>query len=204
MQICVLNGSPKGQYSITVHTSLFLEKKFPQHHFSYFDIGAKINAYEKDMSEVIAAMQVVDLIIFSYPVYTFLAPSQVHRFVRALKESGVSFAGKFVTQITTSKHFYDITAHQYIEDNCHDLGMKVIKGLSADMEDLTSKTGQQEAVDFFDYVQWCIQEDVYETYCRPQSGEVVNYISGMFPTHKNGKLQVEFEQKCNQETLSIA
>ncbi len=203
MQICVLNGSPKGQYSITVHTSLFLEKKFPQHHFSYFDIGAKINAYEKDMSEVIAAMQVADLIIFSYPVYTFLAPSQVHRFVRALKESGVSFAGKFVTQITTSKHFYDITAHQYIEDNCHDLGMKVIKGLSADMEDLTSKTGQQEAVDFFNYVQWCIQEDVYETYCRPQSGEVVNYISGMFPTHKNKNFTIVIVADLQEDDINL-
>lgn len=203
MQICVLNGSPKGQYSITVHTSLFLEKKFPQHHFSYFDIGAKINAYEKNMSEVIAVMQVADLIIFSYPVYTFLAPSQVHRFVRALKESGVSFAGKFVTQITTSKHFYDVTAHQYIEDNCHDLGMKVIKGLSADMEDLTSKTGQQEAVDFFNYVQWCIQEDVYETNCRPQSGEVVNYIPGMFPTHKNKNFTIVIVADLQENDINL-
>jgi len=34
MKILILNGSPKGKYSITLHTSLFLEKKFPEHSFN--------------------------------------------------------------------------------------------------------------------------------------------------------------------------
>ena len=133
MNICVLNASPRGKYSTTVHTSLYLEKRYPDHHFVYLNIGTKINAYERDPSEAIAAMQAADLVIFSYPVYTFIAPSQLHRFIAALKASGADFSGKFATQITTSKHFYDVTAHRYIEDNCHDLGMKVIRGLSADI-----------------------------------------------------------------------
>jgi multimeric flavodoxin WrbA len=100
--------------------------------------------------------------VFSYPVYTFIAPSQLHRFIAALKASGADLSGKFVTQITTSKHFYDVTAHRYIEDNCHDLHMKVIKGLSADMEDLTTEQGQKDAEAFFEYVLWCVQNDVHE------------------------------------------
>lgn len=203
MHICVLNGSPRGQYSITIQTSFFLEQKFPQHQFSYFDIGTKINAYEKDMSEVIAGMQEADLIIFSYPVYTFLAPSQMHRFVRALKECEESFAGKFVTQITTSKHFYDITAHRYIEDNCHDLGMKVIKGLSADMEDLTSKNGQQDAVDFFNYVQWCIKEDVFEASTMTLLKDDVNYIPGMFPSYKNKKYTIAIVADLLEQDINL-
>lgn len=37
MNILVINGSPKGKNTITLHTCLFLEKKFPLHRFSYMD-----------------------------------------------------------------------------------------------------------------------------------------------------------------------
>ena len=33
MKVLVLNGSPKGEYSITLQTSLYLEKRFPEHDF---------------------------------------------------------------------------------------------------------------------------------------------------------------------------
>ena len=162
MNICVVNGSPRGTYSTTVHTSLYLEKRYPCHRFEYLTVGTKINAYEKDMSEPVAALRRADLIIFSYPVYTFIAPSQLHRFIAALKASGEDLSGRFVTQITTSKHFYDTTAHRYIEDNCHDLGLRVIRGLSADMDDLTTEKGQKDAEAFFEYVLWCVDNNVYE------------------------------------------
>ena len=144
MKICVLNGSPKGDYSVTLQTVLFLQKKFSKDEFNVYNIGQQIKKIEKDPSEVIRGMIDSDLIIFSYPVYTFIATSQVHRFIEIIKEKNVSLKDKFVTQITTSKHFYDMTAHRYIEDNCHDLDMKVIKGLSLDMEDLTKKEGQED------------------------------------------------------------
>lgn len=32
-----------------------------------------------------------------------------------------------------------MTAHRYIQDNCADLGLRYIRGLSADMDDLTTK-----------------------------------------------------------------
>lgn len=162
MKICVLNGSPRGTYSITLHTVLYLQKRYPGHRFEIIQVGTKIRTLEKDMTEVVSAMQDADLILFSYPVYTFIAPSQLHRFIAALIASGADLSGKFVTQITTSKHFYDVTAHRYIEDNCHDLGMKVIHGLSADMEDLTTEQGRKDAEAFFEYVQWCVAHDVHE------------------------------------------
>ena len=91
------------------------------------------------------ALESADLLLFSYPVYTFIAPSQLHRFIELVKTSGIDLSGKYATQITTSKHFYDVTAHRYIQDNCQDLGLKFIRGLSADMDDLLSKKGQMEA-----------------------------------------------------------
>ena len=81
MKILVLNGSPKGNYSITLHTLLYLQELYKEHEFEILNIGQKIRVYEKDMSEVISALEKAELIIFSYPVYTFIAPSQVHRFI---------------------------------------------------------------------------------------------------------------------------
>lgn len=163
MKVLVLNGSPKGNYSITLQTSLYLEKKFPRHHFMFLNVGQQIRTFEKDFSKAADAIMDADLIIFSYPVYTFIAPSQLHRFIELLKASGPHVSGKFVTQITTSKHFYDVTAHKYIQQNCQDLGMKYIKGLSADMDDLLTEDGQKAAFEFFEYVSWCMENDVYET-----------------------------------------
>ena len=149
MRITVLNGSPRGKYSITIHTSLYLQKLFPEHTFEIVPVASRIHALEKDLTPVLEPMRRADLIIFSYPVYTFLVPSQLHRFLELLKESGEDLSGKYMTQITTSKHFYDVTAHRFLEENAFDLGMKVLHGLSADMEDLTKKEGQEEAAAFF-------------------------------------------------------
>ena len=143
MKVLVLNGSPKGEYSITLQTSLYLEKRFPEHKFHFIHVGQHIRSFEKDFTAAVDAIKEADLIIFSYPVYTFIAPSQLHRFIELLKASGLNVSGKFVTQITTSKHFYDVTAHKYIQENCQDLGMKYIKGLSADMDDLLTENGKK-------------------------------------------------------------
>ncbi len=162
MNILVLNGSPKGDYSITLQTSKYIEKFNGEHSFEYVNVGQRIKAIEKDMTPVLESIRNAELIIFSYPVYTFLAPYQLHRFIELVKEAGVSFEGKVATQITTSKHFYDVTAHRYIQDNCNDLGLRYIRGLSADMEDLLSEKGQQEAKDFFKYVCHCIENKLFE------------------------------------------
>ena len=167
MNILVINGSPKGEYSITLQTVLYLEKCFPEHTFQVLHAGQRIKALQKDFSAVVKDLEEADLILFSYPVYTFIAPSQLHLFIELTKASGVDLSGKFVTQITTSKHFYDVTAHRYIQDNCQDMGMKFIKGLSADMDDLLTVKGQNEAKRFFRYVCWCMKKDSYEPLPKP-------------------------------------
>ena len=139
MKILVLNGSPKGAYSITLQTVNYLEKLHPEHTFEVLHVGQRIKALEKDFSPALTALESADLLLFSYPVYTFVAPCQLHRFIELLKEANLDLSGKYATQLSTSKHFYDITAHRYIQDNCQDLGLRYIPGLSADMDDLTTK-----------------------------------------------------------------
>ncbi|MBD5551155.1 MAG: iron-sulfur protein [Lachnospiraceae bacterium] len=167
MNILVLNGSPKGKYSITLQTVKYLRKLHPEHSYKVIHVGQCIKKLENDFSAAGELLRKADLLLFSYPVYTFIAPSQLHRFIELLKESGLSLEGKFATQITTSKHFYDVTAHNYIQENCQDMGMRFINGLSADMDDLLTKKGQKEAQDFFDFVIWSIKTENYEPVRQP-------------------------------------
>ncbi len=162
MNILVLNGSPKGDYSITLQTTKYLEILHPEHQFNVLHVGQQIKAFERDFSKASQALEDAELIIFSYPVYTFVAPCQLHRFIELIKKNNIDISGKFATQISTSKHFYDVTAHRYIKDNCLDLGLKYIKGLSADMDDLTLEKGQKEAEDFFKIVLFNIENNFYE------------------------------------------
>ena len=160
MHITVLNGSPKGAYSITLQTVRYLAALHPEHTFEEVHVGQKIRALEKDIAPAVDAIKRAELVLFAYPVYTFLAPWQMHRFIELLREQGADIGGRFASQITTSKHFYDITAHRYIEDMCGELGLRCIRGLSADMDDLLSEKGQKEARAFFDYTLFCMKQGI--------------------------------------------
>ena len=162
MHVLVINGSPSGKNSITLQTVLFIEKHFQKINFNYLHVGSGIHAIEKSFAEAEDALRSADLLLFAYPVYTFLVPSQLHRFIELIKEHGMDLSGKYATQLTTSKHFYDTTAHEFIKDNCDDLGLRYITGLSADMEDLLNKKGQTEALKFFRYVCWNMKHGLYE------------------------------------------
>ena len=154
MNVLVIVGSPKGKDSITLHTCLYLEKQFPELQFDYLYPGQRIKALEKDFSPALEALHRADLLLFCYPVYTFLVPYQLHRFIELMKASGEDFSGKLATQVSTSKHFYDITAHRFIQDNCTDMGMRVLEGLSADMDDILKEKGRKQAKDWMAFTLW--------------------------------------------------
>ncbi len=162
MNILVINGSPKGKHSVTLQTSNYLQILFPEQAFEVLHVGQTIRALEKDFSPAVAAIEKADVLLFSYPVYTFIAPSQLHRFLELLKGANLDLSGKFASQISTSKHFYDMTAHRYIQDLCGDLGLRYIRGLSADMDDLTTKKGQKQAIDFFRFLCWSVENGLWE------------------------------------------
>ena len=204
MNILVINGSPKGNNSITLQTVLYLEKLNPNHKFNILNVGAKIKSLEKDFTPAIEAIRAADVLLFSYPVYTFIAPCQLHRFIELMKEHGVNVAGKAATQITTSKHFYDITAHQYIQDNCQEMGMNFIRGLSADMEDLTTKKGQKQATDFWNHFCWCVEKEYFEpVYVRPVT---LALHQTTVPAHSSANLDgdVVIVTDCTPENESLA
>ncbi len=202
MKILVINGSPKGNYSVTLQTVKYLKILHPEHDFKVLHVGQKIRTYERDFSVAAAALQDADLLLFSYPVYTFIAPYQLHKFIELIKTNGVDISGKFATQLSTSKHFYDVTAHRYIEDNCKDLGLKYIHGLSADMDDLTTEKGQKEAESFFDFVCWSAEHDAYEP--LPEAAG-----SGAAPANKPvsvtaGSAVSKCVESCSRDNVNVA
>jgi len=202
MNILVINGSPKGKYSITLQTILYLQKQFPTHHFEILHVGQKIKALEKDFSPALHAIRTADLLLFSYPVYTFLAPSQLHRFIELLKLHDLDLSQIYAAQISTSKHFYDITAQRYIQDNCLDLGLRYIDGLSADMDDLLHEKGQKDAVAFWNYVCWCKQEQIYKTGMEDVSAPAHRPVTiPNAPDHKSGDVVIITD--CRQNDFQL-
>ncbi len=203
MRILVINGSPKGKYSITLQTVNYLSVLHPEHTFDILHAGQRIKALEKDFQSAKDAIEKADLLLFAYPVYTFIAPSQLHRFIELLKESDISLDEKFATQITTSKHFYDITAHRYVEDNCSDLGLKYVKGLSADMDDLLTEKGQKEAAQFFEFVEFSVKNNIFEK-PRTASGEP-KHIPAEVPASVGEKEgDVALVTDCSEDDISLS
>lgn len=194
MQVLVLNGSPKGENSITLFTAKYLEKHYPNDTFTVLHVGQRIRSIEKDFSETADLIEKSDLLLFCYPVYTFLVPSQLHRFIELVKASGLPLAGKFATQISTSKHFYDVTAHRFIEENCNDLGLRYLEGLSADMDDLLSERGRKEALAFYDRIRFSVQNGFSKppVVLKPVSASPVSIpvAAGTSVSQKAGKVMI--------------
>ena len=164
MNILIINGSPAGDDSITLQTLRYIRKFHPAHDWALLNVGKRIRSIEHDFAPARKALERAELLIFCYPVYTFLVPSQLHRFLELVKAHGVALSGKWATQVSTSKHFYDTTAHAFLRENCADLGLRYIRGLSADMEDLLHEKGRGEALGFFRHVLWSIERGI----CEPE------------------------------------
>ena len=56
MNVLFVNGSPRGRFSVTLQSCLYLEKRFPRHSFQYLNAGAGIDAFERDMAAAAAAL----------------------------------------------------------------------------------------------------------------------------------------------------
>ncbi len=153
MNIVVLNGSPKGELGVTIQYVRFAAKKFPQHSFRFFSVAQNIKRLEKDEAafrEVIDAVQSADAVLWSFPLYFMLVCAQYKRFIELIFErhQQTAFAGKYTASFSTSVHFFDHTAHNYIHAICDDLQMKYTGAYSAGMYDLMNKSERKRWLDF--------------------------------------------------------
>jgi len=153
VEITVLNGSPKGDLSVTLQYVLFIQKRFPQHRLKVFNIAQDLRKIEKDegaFREVIDAVGSSDGVLWAFPLYYCLVHSNYKRFIEIIWERGAqsAFKDKYTASLSTSIHFYDHTAHNYINAVCDDLGMKYTGPFSAEMNDLLKEAGQQKLISF--------------------------------------------------------
>ncbi len=145
MNIVILNGSPKGDLSVTLQYVRYAARKFPEHSFQFFSIAQNIRKLEKDETaflEVMAAVKGADAVIWAFPLYFLLVCSQYKRFIELIFERNQqsNFQGKYTASLSTSVHFFDHTAHNYIHAICDDLQMKYTGAYSAAMYDLMKKS----------------------------------------------------------------
>ncbi|MCK4410600.1 MAG: NAD(P)H-dependent oxidoreductase, partial [Candidatus Eisenbacteria sp.] len=119
MKIAVLNGSPKGATSVTMQYVRYLQKEFPQHELNVLDISSRIGKIEKDeraFQDITAEVQSSDGVLWAFPLYYLLVPSGYKRFIELISERGAAdaFRDKHAAVLTTSVHFFDHTAHNYM------------------------------------------------------------------------------------------
>jgi len=93
-----------------------------------------------------------------FELWVLCVPAQYMRFIELIFERGVqdAFKNKYAAVLTTSIHFFDHTAHDYMRAVCEDLNMKYAVALSPDMRDLTEKSQRQNlsifAENFFEAI----------------------------------------------------
>ncbi len=163
MKICVLNGSPKGMESVTMQYVRFLELANPGHTFTTENIGqriAAIEANEEEYKKVIASIDAADAILFATPVYFMLVPAQLKRFIELLFSHNArpSFFNKFAASITTSIHFFDHTANEYLHAIAEDLGMHWAGSFMAGMNDLLGEDCQEQLLRFGEEFFWLAEK----------------------------------------------
>lgn len=141
MKIIVFNGSPKGTTSVTLQYIHYVQKKFPEHELKVLNISQRLRTLETTetaFTTLLQDIETADGIIWSSPVYYLLIPSNFKRFIELIWEKNCQdvFRDKYCAVVTTSIHFFDHIAHNYMHGICDDLNMRYLGGYSADMQDL--------------------------------------------------------------------
>jgi len=141
MKITVLSGSPKGDDSVTLQYIRYMEKTFPDHDYNIFHVARQIRKLERDdraLQDIVDTIALSEAVIWSFPLYYCLVCSQYKRFLELIFErgKGAAFQNRYAASISTSVHFFDHTAHNYIHGICDDLEMKYLGGYPAEMYDL--------------------------------------------------------------------
>jgi multimeric flavodoxin WrbA len=165
MKIIILNGSPKGDLSVTMQYVHFVQKKFPQHKLEILNISQRIKSIENEENAfrgIIDEVRSANGVLWAFPLYFLLVPSSYKRFIELIWERGAedAFKNKYAASLSTSIHFYDHIAHNYINAICDDLDMKFAGSFSAAMYDLLKEKERKRLSLFAEYLFDTIEKNV--------------------------------------------
>ncbi len=156
-RILVANGSPKGEYSLTLQHVRYMLGQEDEVEWRIAHIGEALSplAYDRDwLNGVVEDIAWCDAIIWTTPVYTMLVPWQLIRFFNLVRDlvsdtgKDQIFAGKYATSMLTCFHYYDHLAEEWLRSTSEDLGMSFIEGRTADSEDML-KAEHRASMRFF-------------------------------------------------------
>ena len=165
MNIVVLNGSPKGDISVTMQYIAYIRKKFPDNSYEIFNVAQDVRKIEKDsavLDSIIGSIHSADAILWAFPLYFMVVSSQYKRFIEIIFERGLqdAFSGKYVAALSTSIHFFDQTAHAYIHAISDDLGMRYLGFYSAEMMDLLKEEERKRLEKFVSLLFSAVSEEI--------------------------------------------
>jgi multimeric flavodoxin WrbA len=193
MKITVLNGSPKGHLSVTMQYVNFIQKKFPHHELKIFNIASTIKKIEKDekaFQEIMDDVRSSEGVLWAFPLYVFLVSSQYKRFIELIweKKREDVFKNKYTSVLTTSIHFFDHTAHNYIRAISDDLDMKFVGLFSAEMHDLLKEKERERLITFAENFFQAIETKIPTLKSfQPITSRKFDYIPGT----PNGKIKTD-------------
>ena len=153
MRILVLGGSPKGETSVTWQYVRWIKENLGGHEIECIQIASRIKLLEKDeaaFAQVIEAVRGADAILWAFPLYFCTVCSQYKRFIELIAERGAegAFRGRYAASLSTSIHFFDHTAHEYIRGVSEDLGMPFAGSFSPAMGDLNKSECRRQLLVF--------------------------------------------------------
>ncbi len=184
MKIAVLNGSPKGDLSVTMQYVNFIQKKFPRHELKILNIASQMKGIEKDakaFQEMMDEVRSSDGVLWAFPLYVFLVSSQYKRFIELIWEKKMEdvFKNKYTAVLTTSIHFFDHTAHNYMRAICDDLEMKFGGLFSAGMYDLLEQKEREKLIAFAETFFQAIEANIQTSKSfQPLAHRNFDYIPG--------------------------
>ena len=155
MKIIVLNGSPKGDKSVTMQSVRYVAKKRPDDEWKIVNVAQRIGKLESTPEEfeaVIEEVRSADAVVWGFPLYILLVCSQYKRFIELIFERNAqdAFRGKHAASLSTSINFFDHCPHRYIRAICDDLDMHYVGEFSAHMRDLLAEAERERLLQFAD------------------------------------------------------
>jgi multimeric flavodoxin WrbA len=162
----------------------FIQKKFPRHELKILPIASQMKGIEKDtkaFQEMMDEVRSSDGVLWAFPLYVFLVSSQYKRFIELIWEKKVEdvFKNKYTAVFTTSIHFFDHTAHNYIRAICDDLEMKFGGLFSAGMYDLLEQKEREKLIAFAETFFQAIEANIQTSKSfQPLAHRNFDYIPG--------------------------
>ncbi len=148
MEIVAINGSPKGDDSITLQYLHLIKNRYKDDKFHIYNIGQNIKKVEENknyLDNIMKKISEVDAVLWITPVYHFRIPGQLHRFIEIIIERQYTniFHNKISTAIFSSVHFFDTMAEKYLQEISETMGMKYYSGILLDMNDIENKAKRE-------------------------------------------------------------